>query len=516
MGAKIWLFFVISLPLKECFFIMKKIYILILKSYAGPLVATFFVSLFVLVMQFLWKYIDDLVGKGLEWYIIAELLFYASSTFVPLALPLAILLSSLMTFGNLGERYELVAMKASGISLRKLMKPLIILSVMISLFAFYFSNNVLPVANLKFKSLLYDVRKKRLAVNIKEGLFYNDMDDYVIRVGDKGRDGNSIYRVMIYNHTDRRGNIEVTVADSGRMETSPDERFLYFKLYNGYNYREAVEQKNSRYTHPFQRTYFKEQVQKFDLSSFALTRTNEELFKSNYQMLNIWQLNAALDSLQRSLFNRRKSLSDNFIRNYDFIKLADTSQAAPTEYDSTMIMAPDILSGFSKEEQLKVVELALASARSLKKMSEYHINDQRSSESNIIKHKVVWHKKFTLSFACLILFFIGAPLGAIIRKGGLGLPAVVSVLFFILYHIISMIGEKSALKDAMPVSQGMWLSSIILLPLGLFLTYKATTDAPIMDMDVWDKAFKWLRLQNLVRRLKKKRSEVSPGGDLSQ
>jgi lipopolysaccharide export system permease protein len=455
-------------------------------------------------MQFLWKYIDDLVGKGLEWYIIAELLFYASSTFVPLALPLAILLSSLMTFGNLGERYELVAMKASGISLRAIMKPLVILSVIISLFAFYFSNNILPVANLKFKSLLYDVRKKRLAVNIKEGIFYNDMDDYVIRVGDKGRDGNSIYGVMIYNHSDRRGNIEVTVADSGRMETSPDQRFLYFRLFDGYNYREAVEQKKSRYSNPFQRTYFKEQVQKFDLSSFALNRTNEDLFKSNYQMLNIWQLNKAIDSLQNALYSRKSHLSDNFISNYKNINLTDTTHKP--DRDSSLILTSDVISGFSKEDQLKTVELALASARSLKKMMEYHVNDHESSKSTILKHKVVWHKKFTLSFACLILFFIGAPLGAIIRKGGLGLPAVVSVLFFIIYHIISMIGEKSALQDAMPVARGMWLSSVILLPLGLFLTYKATTDAPIMDMDVWNKRMKWLILKPVFNWLKKKKT----------
>jgi lipopolysaccharide export system permease protein len=491
---------------------MKKINVLVLKSYSGPLVATFFISLFVLLMQFLWKYIDDLVGKGLEWYIIAELLFYASSTFVPLALPLAILLSSLMTFGNLGEHYELVSMKSSGISLRTVMKPLMVLSVVISLFAFYFSNNVLPVANLKFKSLLYDVRKKRLAVNIKEGIFYNDLDDYVIRVGDKGRDGNSIYRVMIYNHSDRRGNIDVTVADSGRMETSPDERYLYFKLYNGFNYREGADQKNARYTNPFQRTYFKTQIQKFDLSSFALNRTNEELFKSNYQMLNIKQLNNAIDSLQNSLFSKRQHLSQNFINNYRFLEGSDTIQSAET--DSSMIMAGDILSGFTRGEQTKILELALASSRSMKKMMEYHKGDYESGKSNIIKHKVVWHKKFTLSFACLVLFFIGAPLGAIIRKGGLGLPAVVSVLFFITYHILSMIGEKAALQDAMPVTRGMWLSSVILLPLGFFLTYKATTDAPIMDMDIWDKSLKWLRYKPISDWFKKtfrKRKERKTG-----
>lgn len=478
---------------------MKKIDVLVLKNYSGPLVATFFISLFILLMQFLWKYIDDLVGKGLEWYIIAELLFYASSTFVPLALPLAILLSSLMTFGNLGEHYELVAIKSSGISLRSIMKPLVVLSILISLFAFYFSNNVLPVANLKFKALLYDVRKKRLAVNIKEGIFYSDMDDFVIRVGSKGRDGNSIFNVMIYDHTERRGNINVTIADSGRMRTSPDQRFLYFTLYNGYNYQEIYDRKNVRSSSPFQRTYFREQVQKFDLSDFAMSRTNEELFKSNYQMLNIKQLNFAIDSLQQALYNKRLQLSDNFTKNYRFLSDSDSSASAPS--DTLPEITPDIISAYTGDDKARVVSLALASARSLKKTMEYHKSDQAGNNSTIIKHKVVWHKKFTLSFACMVLFFIGAPLGAIIRKGGLGLPAVVSVLFFVLYHVISMIGEKSVLTDALPVAQGMWLSSFILLPLGLFLTIKATTDAPIMDMDIWNRLFAKLNLKNIWLKL---------------
>jgi lipopolysaccharide export system permease protein len=487
---------------------MKKIDVLVLKSYSGPLVATFFISLFILLMQFLWKYIDDLVGKGLEWYIIAELLFYASSTFVPLALPLAILLSSLMTFGNLGEHYELVAMKSSGISLRSIMKPLIVLSVAISIFAFYFSNNVLPVANLKFKSLLYDVRKKRLAVNIKEGIFYSDMEDFVIRVGSKGRDGNTIYNVMIYDHTEHRGNINVTVADSGMMKTSPDQRFLYFTLYNGYNYQEVYDRKNARYSNPFQRVNFKEQVQKFDLSDFALSRTNEELFKSNYQMLNIRQLNVAIDSLQEGLYKKRTALSDNFLRNYKFLSNIDST--ASQKEDTIPELKADILSGYSNQDKSKLLELSLAASRNLKKMMEYHVGDYQTNNSTIIKHKVVWHKKFTLSFACMVLFFIGAPLGAIIRKGGLGLPAVVSVLFFVLYHIISMIGEKSALQDAMPVAQGMWLSSVILLPLGLFLTLKATTDAPIMDMDIWNRIFGWINLKAWWEKIKRRRAKTEP------
>ncbi|MDD3744391.1 MAG: LptF/LptG family permease, partial [Lentimicrobiaceae bacterium] len=224
---------------------MKKLYHLILRSYLGPLILTFFIALFILVMQFLWKYIDDLVGKGLQWQMVAELLFYASATFVPLALPLAILLSSLMTFGNLGERYELVAIKSAGISLRTAMKPLIILSVFISIFAFFFSNNVLPLANLKFKSILYDVRQQKLAINIREGIFYDGIEGYVMRVGKKEDDGETIRDVMIYDHSSRMGNSNVTHADWGTMKQSADGEVLELTLYDGYNYDEKMDSRNA-------------------------------------------------------------------------------------------------------------------------------------------------------------------------------------------------------------------------------------------------------------------------------
>lgn len=466
---------------------MKKIYALVLKSYTGPLLATFFVALFILLMQFLWQYIDDLVGKGLDWYVIAELLFYASATFVPLALPLAILLSSLMTFGNLGEHYELVAMKSSGISLRTIMTPMIIMSFLISGFAFYFSNNVLPVANLKFKSLLYDVRKKKLAVNIKAGMFYNDMEDYIIRVGKKGTDGKSIYNVIIYNHTGKWGNNDVTIADSGYMESTPDGRYLIFTLYDGYNYLDKLDQRDSKVTNPFQRTFFKVEQKKFDLSAFELNRTNEALFKNNYQMLNISQLNYFIDSISSSIRERRLNLDQNFLRNYKVYVNFDSTYKLGS--DTSIVGMKEFPGKFTGEERVRITATALSSARNIKKTLDFHLQSMANTEEILTKHEIVWHRKFTLSFACLVLFFIGAPLGAIIRKGGLGLPTVVSILFFILYHVISMIGEKSALKGAIAVPTGMWLSTIILLPLGFFLTLKATTDSPLMDMDIWDKVF---------------------------
>jgi lipopolysaccharide export system permease protein len=279
----------------------------------------------------------------------------------------------------------------------------------------------------------------------------------------------------------------VTVADSGYMESTPDGRYLIFTLNDGYNYQDKLDQKDSKKTNPFQRTFFKVEQRKFDLSAFELNRTNENLFKNNYQMLNISQLNYFIDSIGGSIRDRRVNLAQNYARNYKVY----------TNFDSTYIRGSDTSISqirqypgkFTGEERVRITSAALTSARNVKKTLDYHLQSIGNSHELLTKHEIVWHRKFTLSFACLVLFFIGAPLGAIIRKGGLGLPTVVSILFFIMYHIISMIGEKSALKGAIAVPTGMWLSSIILLPLGFFLAIKATTDSPLMDMDVWNKVF---------------------------
>ncbi|GAB4330866.1 MAG: hypothetical protein Kow00127_22950 [Bacteroidales bacterium] len=464
---------------------MKKIYWLLLKSYIGPLVFTFFIALFILLMQFLWKYIDDLVGKGLEWHIIARLLFYASSTFVPLALPLAILLSSLMTFGNLGEHYELVAMKAAGISLRKVMKPLVFLSLLISLFAFYFSNNILPVANLKFKSLLYDVRQQKLALDIKEGVFYDGIDGFVIRIGKKEKDDKTVHDVLIYDHRDKKGNVNITWADSGRMEMTPDSRFLIFTLYNGYNYTDRTDQRSFRERRPFQKTSFGENFRKFDLMDFQLTRTNEELFRNNYSMLNISQLQLAEDSLKQGLQKRREEIGTMLIRTFYFYNTIDSARYAG--YIPQEPLKSSLIEGLTVQEKDEVVEEAIQRFRRARENVRYYQQEIENRNETIYKHQAEWHRKFTLSVACLILFFVGAPLGAIIRKGGLGLPVVASVLIFVLFHIMSITGEKAVKSGVLDASAGMWIAPVVLLPLGIFLTFKATTDSSLMDADAWKK-----------------------------
>jgi lipopolysaccharide export system permease protein len=467
---------------------MKKLDLFILKSYLGPLVMTFFIALFILLMQFVWKYIDDLVGKGLEWYIIVKLLFYASSTFVPLALPLAILLSSLMMFGNLGEHYELVTMKAAGISLSRIMRPLIVVSIFISALAFYFSNIVLPKANLKFLSLLYDVREKKLAFNLKEGVFYPGIEGFVIRVGKKEKDGNTIRDVMVYDHTKHLGNVSLTTAEWGKMELSPDKKFLVFRLYNGTNYEERVDLRNHEATHPFQRTEFSEQYQMFDLSAFQLTRTDENLFKKNYEMQNILQLTESIDSIKTQLAEDLKSTELHFISSLQFAGRDELVRRKPG--DTAQPFHPSVIYNFKAEQRSQVLQTASNSAKSARETLENNKSTLYNKRKLMFKHEIVYHKKFAFSIACFLLFFIGAPLGAIIRKGGLGMPAVISTIFFILFWVISFVGEKYTAEGVVPAWQGIWFSSAVLMPIGIFLTIKATNDASLFDLDAWENFFK--------------------------
>jgi lipopolysaccharide export system permease protein len=475
---------------------MKKLYWFILKSYLGPLVMTFFIALFILLMQFLWKYIDDLVGKGLEWYIIAKLLFYASSTFVPYALPLAILLSSLMMFGNLGEHYELVAMKSAGISLSRIMKPLIIVSILISLLGFYFSNVILPTANLKFLSLLFDIREKKLAFNIKEGVFYKGIDGYVIRVGKKDQDGNTIRDVMIYDHTKNQGDASLTVAKWGKMELTPDKRFLIFRLFEGTNYEERTDLRNSASTHPFQLTKFNEQYQQFDLSTFQLTRTDEKLFKNNYEMLNTLQLKHDIDSISKGNEKEKTEFGKLFIHNY-FFMAANDSVKKNSRIIKMSKPPKDLFDGYSPIDKSRIIESAKNATYNLSENLRSTNDNFFNKEKNLHRYEVALQKKFTFSIACFLLFFIGAPLGAIIRKGGLGLPAVISTIFFIMFWVLSITGEKYAIEGVLKAYQGMWIAPAVLLPIGIFLTYKATIDASLLDVDAWTKFF--MNLKNRVK-----------------
>ncbi|GAB5539223.1 MAG: hypothetical protein Salg2KO_13260 [Salibacteraceae bacterium] len=440
-------------------------------------------------MQFLWKYIDELVGKGLEWYLVAELLFYASANLVPMALPLAILLASIMTFGSFGEHYELVAMKSSGMGLMRIMFPLLMVTLITSGAAFMFTNYVWPKANLEFASLLYDIRHKKPAFDITPGTYYKGIDGYVIRVGDKDKDGQGLNDIIIYDHTKNDGNTHVVRAETGRMELSEDERYLVFELNNGTSYEEIEGEDR-----PHMLSAFDREIMRFDLSGFELERSDKDLFKDNYQMLTLSQLELSIDSHQIRLEKKRAEF-DKSIEGRT-VKLVNLDSVRKNIVEDSILI--ETYKDLKIRKQVPIIEVAIANLRQSKTNIATKAEILSGSVRNINRHKIEWHRKFTLSIACIILFFIGAPLGAIIRKGGLGLPVVISVLFFLAYHITSITFEKLAKQGEMEPGKAMWIASFILLPIGLYLTYQASTDSRILDMETYSKVVE--RIKELFQR----------------
>lgn len=451
----------------------------IIKTFFGPFVLTFFISLFILEMQFLWQYFEDMVGKGLETSVLIKLFAYASASLVSMALPLAVLLSSIMTFGNMGEKYELVSMKAAGVSLKRVMRPLVIFVVLLSLGAFQFSNTILPVANLKFKSLLYDIMRQRPALDFKPGIFYKGIDGYVIRISDKAQDGQTLQDVLIYDHTSANSNKNVIKAESGKIFMSDNGKFLIMELFNGYRYEDTEGKR-----HPMIRNEFEKHTIRFNLAGFDFQRTDEDLFKDHYQMLNFRQLVEAVDSLtgvkQERLNNYFNSVSQRLAVYRDTLpQKADTLKV-----ENAMVAPYDSLDA---EEKLSVLVAAANLSRASKTYSHAMKTEVESRKKRIARHKIEQHRKFTLSIACIVLFFIGAPMGAIVRKGGLGLPVIISVVFFLIYHISSMTGEKLVKNIEIEAWEGMWVSTFILTPIGILLTYKATSDSVILDSTYYSK-----------------------------
>jgi lipopolysaccharide export system permease protein len=464
-----------------------------LGSYAGPFLVTFFIAVFVLLMQFVWLYIDDLVGKGLEWYIIGEFLFYTSVTLVPMALPLAILLSSLMTFGNLAEHYELVAFKSAGISLRKVMMPLILVACLTSMAAFMFSNNILPWAKLKMGSMLYDIRNKKPAIDIRPGFFYYGIQNYVVRAQSKSEDGKSLYNLMLYDHTKHDGNTKIILAKEAQIISDQSKGYLTMTLFDGYSYDEAASNNkdNQKEAYPLTRSNFKEYAIRFDISPFKIERTDEGLFKDNYQMLNMGQLLKNSDSLEQKLQVRYQEMANNLRNNFAYLN-PHRQEMKPKFVPKEKVLNSNILLNFPFKDREKILEAASSLAKSNMTYIESNKDDFDGRIRLINKHYIELHRKFTLSFACLVLFFIGAPLGAIIKKGGLGLPIVVSTIIFIFFHIISISMEKTVKEGGADPIWGMWTPTLIFLPIGIFLTIKATTDSALFDIDSYLNPFKRL------------------------
>jgi lipopolysaccharide export system permease protein len=468
---------------------VKKIHLLVLKAFIKPFIVTFFIVMFLLLMLFLFKYIDDLIGKGFEWYVILQLLMYAAATNVAMALPLAILLSSIMTFGNLGENYELVAIKSAGISLQKAMAPLFILITFLGISAFFFSDYMLPVANLKMGSLLYDVREQKAAFLIEEGVFNNSIPGYSIRVEKKEKDGQLLKDIVIYDQSKGQGNTNVLMAKQGEMYKTDDGNYLILRLKDGVRYEESQGKTSYNPRQQLTRLRFKETEQKFDLSSFKFKREDENLFKGNYQMLNIKQLVANRDSVK----NLNDSISKDIfkqIKPYHKIYYTTQNYKSTPPIKGLNFKKQGIWAGVDSAQKETVLSSAIDNIRMLKESLQGNIATTKENTTTIRRYIIEYNRKFTLAVSCLVLFFIGAPLGAIIRKGGLGLPVVVSVVFFLIYHIISTIGEKSVKLGSMNPILGMWSAIFILTPIGLFLTYKATIDSALFDVDVYKNLYK--------------------------
>jgi lipopolysaccharide export system permease protein len=575
--------------------VIKKLDKLIVTAFLGPFFLTFVVVVFILLTIYLLSYIQDFIGKSLGFTVFSELIFYFSINMVPAALPLAVLLSSLMTYGNLGEHHELTAVKGSGISLIRAIKPVFLIVLVLTGIAFYFNNTIVPKANLKAFSLLYDIRQKKPAIDFKEGAFYNGLPGYSIKVGKKFPDGHSLKGVMIYNHTGGRGNTDLILADSGAMFTFNHEQYLSLELFNGTSYSEYNQNNNTLFPKDYVRNHFQRSKIVFSLASFVLNKTPEQLFASNKKMKDVWQLTKDADSLKTEyyltkknsatsitpfynygLFNDDKNKLDarkTSIRRMDSVKTKSiqkdsasgsqmvagkkqtkeeevqrhAQEASEKAAEAARIKAMEasrklnkIKNDSIKKDSIKASRLLAKSKRSKRikgqKKNQQQINEARridslekvkasevssapkvltdadkliilnraanqarsikSATSNYIEkidevrrdansYLIERDRKFTQSIACLIMFLIGAPLGAIIRKGGFGFPVLISIIFFILFYVFSIVGEKLAKEDVLPVWLGMWGANLILLPIGLFFLRQAKNDSRLFEGEVY-------------------------------
>lgn len=496
---------------------MKKVDYFVLKSFVGPLVFTFFIVLVILILQFLWMYVDELAGKGLEIRVLAELIYYFGMTFVPMALPLAILLASLMTFGNMGEFNELSALKASGIPLQRIMKPLVFLLFFIAIVSFFFSNNVLPYSTEKARTLLYDIRRKKPDINIQAGSFYNGIPDFSIKISKKDPVNNRLDDVLIYDHRERRGNVSVTTADSGYMRLTDDGSGLIMSLYNGKSYVEMKEKGGAPETrrYPSRKDEFKQQDVVISLVGFDLERSEDGLYKSNAATKTIAELTIIIDSLNQKFRDKLSQQVEEFNSAKIYTERNISQSKAMPEENSDTTRRFTVFDSKALFDSLTVSEKRSVTAKAIEnlKIGNSYITEKRDAMRwelrSIKRYEVEWNKKLTMSFACLVFFFIGAPLGAIIRKGGLGTPAIISIFFFVIYYVISMSGQKMVEENVLGTFAGMWASSYILLPIGIFLTYKATTDSVIMNIDTYFLFFKKIKDYLYIKSINRKQGQTA-------
>lgn len=486
---------------------MKKLDLFVLKSFLGPFIMTFLIVLFVLMMQFLWLYIDELVGKGLSLGVILEFLGWGSATLFPMALPLATLLASIMTMGSFGENNELLAMKAAGIPLLRILSPLMVLSLFISVAAFFASNNLIPVAYEKIYTLRDDIGKTKEEIKIPTGIFYNGIDGYTLRI--VSRDENDVmHNVMVYDHSKNEGNISLTVADSGIINMSLDKSNLTFTLFNGTSYEETnkVSGKDSSYT--LQKVNFEMQEVLVPLKNYAYKKSDKSKYGNEVMTKGLAQLKVDKDSLvikhQSSLNTQvRKTI---FADNQNYSYQLDTTKGNDKKYKGTVDI-DSLYNWKSLEEERNAYKQAVSHIEQQISAVKYYPQDLNSIAYPLRRTIQESFRKFTLSIACIIFFFIGAPLGAIIRKGGLGTPVIVSMLFFVIYWVVDISGKKLANDGAITPFLGAFISTFVLFPMGVFLTWQSTKDSALFNADSYIAVIKkffsketWLAFFKLLKK----------------
>ncbi|HIY68257.1 MAG TPA: LptF/LptG family permease [Candidatus Alistipes intestinigallinarum] len=474
---------------------MKTIHKLVLKAYLGPMVLTFFIVMFVLMMNFVWRYIDELVGKGLSAGIIIELMSYAMANMIPMGLPLSMLLAAIMTMGNLGENYELLAMKSAGMSLVQITKPLIIVVSIVAVGSFFISNNLVPYSNKKMFSIIYDIRQQKQSLEFQDGLFFNGIDNMSIRVSHQDPETHLLTDVLIYDNRAANGNMNTIVADSGYIRLSDDKKYLLVTLYHGETYEQT--RSSQWFTKSALRHHtFDLQKQVIPMDGFAMGRSDADMF-SNAQTKNINELQHDIDSLEIRVNDATTTSYEPllkeqiFARDNTVLPLPDSLQVDKSNYRD--LLATDSLPGLPTREKEKVWNQARTLAKNSRNMFAFDESTAKEALNQLYRSKIEWHRKISLPVSILIFFLIGAPLGAIIRRGGLGLPVVVSVIFFVIYYVISLTGEKMAKEGTWDAIYGMWISTFILTPIAVYLTYKATNDSALLDTDWYAGKIKALR-----------------------
>ena len=473
---------------------MKKLDQFILKSFIGPFIAILLVVVFILVMQFLWLYIDELVGKGLSFKVILEFLGWGSVTMLPLSLPLATLLSSMMTLGTLGENNELLAIKAAGISLQRVLVPLGAACLVVSIGAFFISNDLMPVAFNKIYTLRDDIGKTKEEIKIPTGTFYNGIEGYILRVNERDDETGVMHGVMVYNHTGNKGNTSLTIADSAMMKMSKDKSYLTFTLYDGANYEETNNRNYRDTTLQLQKIDFKSQQLYIPLQNYAFEKSDSARFDDEVKSMNLKQLHHGQDSIGNlnaaAMASNIKGMMNT--RSLRFHNQLDSAVVASRSSHFTM-KEGEGWDDFDLE--INALSNAKNNAEEMQVTLSSYSRERFHYTFTLRRIDIEILKKFALSVACLIFFFIGAPLGALIRKGGLGTPAIISVLFFVAYWVIDISGTKLARDGAVGPFHGVFISSYILLPTGLFLTWKAINDSSVFNMDAVKSVFRKIKIR---------------------